>query len=415
MKHICYLVLLLVSFGDIAQERMEVLPPAYIRSIEFTGNSDYSGNPIIQLGESLSLEFDDIIGDEADYYYSIEHFDYDWTPSDLVKSEYLNGIDEVRITNYNNSYNTLQPYTHYQLSIPNKDINNLKVSGNYMISIYNSAKEVVFSRKFMVYENLAKVAVAIKRSRDLKFVNTKQVVNFEISSQDFIIRNPEKTVKVLILQNQNLKEAIKGVKPQYTIGNDLIYKYDDQTSFWAGNEYLQFDSKDVRSPTVSISRIELEDLYHHYLFTNTSRDTEPYTYNPDINGQFVIRTMQGENSNIESEYIWTHLSLQNYDPLDGGSIHIYGAFNNFEIDDSTLMKYNKATGLYENARLFKQGFYNYKYVLVRKDGSTNDGFISGNFDKTENQYQVLVYFRDLGARYDQIIGLGNANSKNITN
>lgn len=415
MKQICYLFLAFISFNSYAQEKHEILPPAYIRSIEFTGNSDYSGNPIIQLGENLSLEFDDIIGDEADYYYSIEYFNYDWTPSELIKTEYLNGIDDVRISTYKNSYNTLQPYTHYQLNIPNKDIHNFKVSGNYIISIYNSAKEVVFSRKFMVFENLANVAVAIKRSRDLKFVNTKQVVNFEISSPDFLIRNPEKTVKVLILQNQNLKQAITGIKPQYTIANNLIYKYDDLTSFWAGNEYLQFDSKDVRSPTLSISRIELKDLYHHYLFTDTSRDTEPYTYNPDINGQFVIRTMQGENSDIESEYIWTHLSLQNYDPLDGGNIHIYGAFNNFEIDDSTLMNYNKVTGLYENARLFKQGFYNYKYILVRKDGSINGGFISGNFDETENEYQVLVYFRDLGARYDQIIGLGNANSRNITN
>ena len=415
MKSICYLILILFNLTAVAQVQEEVMPPAYIRSIEFTGNSDYSGNPIISLGEQLSLKFDDIIGDEADYYYSIEHFNYDWTPSELVKSEYINGIDNVRISNYNNSYNTLQPYTHYKLQIPNRDLNNFKVSGNYIISIYNSAKEVVFSRKFMVYENLANVAVAIKRSRDLKYVNTKQVVNFEINSPDFIIRNPDKTVKVLILQNQNLKTAIKGIKPQYTIGNDLIYKYDDPTSFWAGNEYLQFDSKDVRSPTLSISSIELKDLYHHYLFTNTSRDTEPYTYNPDINGQFVIRTMQGEDSDIESEYIWTHFSLQNYDPLDGGSLHIYGAFNNFEIDDSTLMKYDAATGLYENARLFKQGFYNYKYILVREDGSINDGFISGNFDKTENEYQVLVYFRDLGARYDQIIGLGNANSRNITN
>ena len=409
------MILIFFNLSAVAQVQEEVMPPAYIRSIEFTGNSDYSGNPIISLGEQLSLKFDDIIGDEADYYYSIEHFNYDWTPSELVKSEFINGIDDVRISNYNNSYNTLQPYTHYKLQIPNRDLNNFKVSGNYIISIYNSAKEVVFSRKFMVYENLANVAVTIKRSRDLKYVNTKQVVNFEINSPDFIIRNPDKTVKVLILQNQNLKTAIKGIKPQYTIGNDLIYKYDDPTSFWAGNEYLQFDSKDVRSPTLSISRIELKDLYHHYLFTNTSRDTEPYTYNPDINGQFVIRTMQGEDSDIESEYIWTHFSLQNYDPLDGGSLHIYGAFNNFEIDDSTLMKYDAATGLYENALLFKQGFYNYKYILVREDGSINDGFISGNFDKTENEYQVLVYFRDLGARYDQIIGLGNANSRNITN
>jgi len=71
--------------------------------------------------------------------------------------------------------------------------------------------------------------------------------------------------------------------------------------------------------------------------------------------------------------------------------------------------------LYENALLFKQGYYDYNYVLLNKDGSLDPGYIGGNFEKTENEYQVLVYYRDIGARYDQIIGVGSANSINITN
>jgi hypothetical protein len=78
------------------------------------------------------------------------------------------------------------------------------------------------------------------------------------------------------------------------------------------------------------------------------------------------------------------------------------------------MNYNKESGLYENASLFKQGYYDYTYVLLKTDGSIDPGFINGNFEKTENEYQVLVYFRDLGERYDQIIGLGSASSINIS-
>lgn len=33
----------------------------------------------------------------------------------------------------------------------------------------------------------------------------------------------------------------------YTVGNDLIYKYDSETQFWAGNEYLNFENKDIRA------------------------------------------------------------------------------------------------------------------------------------------------------------------------
>lgn len=415
MKQSGFIFLFLWAGSLFGQSQTETFSPNYIKSIILTGNSEFTGNPIIIQGQTLTLEFDDIIGDEADYYYTIEHFDYDWSLSDLVKSEYLAGFDDVRIIDYENSFNTLQPYTHYNLRIPNSEVQELKVSGNYMIKVFNSNRELIFSRKFMVFEPLAKVTTNIKRSRDLKYVNSKQVVNFSIDSPNLLLRNPDQTVKVRILQNHNLKTAIENVTPQYTLGNKLIYRYDQKTAFWAGNEYLQLDSKDIRASTVNISRVELLDLYHHYLFTDRTRDSEPYSYNPDINGQFVIRTLQGENRNIESEYVWTHFSLFNYESLNGGELHLYGAFNNFELDDSTLMKYNKDSGLFENALLFKQGFYNYKYVLLKEDGTLDEGFISGNFDETENEYTVLVYFRDLGARYDRIIGVGNANSVNITN
>ncbi|MGB8705748.1 MAG: DUF5103 domain-containing protein [Gillisia sp.] len=415
MKIFYFLIFLAMGVNAHSQQQPETSPPNYIRSINFKGSTEYSGNPILKAGDYLSLSFDDIIGDEANYYYTLEYFNYDWTPGQLSKSEYLNGFDDVRITQYKNSFNTLQPFTHYELTIPNADTKGLKVSGNYMLKIFNDNKELVFSRKFMVYEPLSQVAVSIKRSRDLKYIDTKQVVNFTIDSPDLLLKDPEKTVKVLVLQNQNLKTAIKNVKPQYTIGSQLIYRYDDKTAFWAGNEYLQFDNKELRASTADISRIEVQELYHHYLFTDRTRDSEPYTYNPDINGQFKIRTLQGKDPDIEAEYVWMHFSLEDYDALQGGEIHIYGAFNNFQIDDSTLMTYNKDSGLFENARLFKQGFYNYKYVLVNPDKSIAPGFVSGNFAKTENDYQVLVYFRDLGARYDRIIGFGSANSTNITN
>ncbi len=414
MKDYLTWILILFTACLSAQVRLETPAPNYIKTIELTGNAGISGNPVIALGETLHLRFDDIIGDEADYYYTIEHFNYDWTPSALVKSEYLAGFDDVRIFNYSNSYNTLQPFTHYNLSIPNKDTRGLRVSGNYIINVYNSSRELVFSRKFMVYQPVAQVGVSIKRSRDLAFINRKQIINFSVYSPDFLLRNPERTVQVAILQNNDLKSAITNIAPQYSLGNELVYRYDQPTSFWAGNEFLKFDSKDVRAPTVHIGRIELRDIYHHFLFTDRSRESDPYTYNPDVNGQFVVRTLQGENSNIEAEYVWTHFTLQNYDALDGAELHIYGAFNNFELDDSTRMKYNAQSGFYENAMLFKQGYYDYKYVLLRPDGTIDPGYISGNFEKTENEYTVLVYYRDIGARYDQIIGAGGANSINIS-
>ncbi|HET8753001.1 MAG TPA: DUF5103 domain-containing protein [Salinimicrobium sp.] len=414
--HFSIIIFFLSFLKAPAQVAVEVEAPNYIRTVIFNGSSEFSGTPVIPLGQGLNLEFDDIIGDEANYYYRIEHFNYDWTPSELVKSEYLEGFDEIRISDYENSYNTLQIYSHYDLDIPNADTRGFKVSGNYMISVYNESEEVVFSRKFMVYEPIAIVDVEVNRSRDVSFIHTRQVVNFKVDSQEFILKNPEENVQVAILQNNNLKTAIFNVKPQYNIGNELIYKYDQETSFWAGNEYLAFDSKDLRAATVNIRKIEVLDLYHHYLYRTEIRAFQPYTYNPDINGNFVVRTMQGNDPAIEAEYVWTHFALESFEPIaGGGEIHLYGAFNNFALDESTLLKYNTRTGAYETARLFKQGFYNYKYVLLREDGILDEGFISGNFEKTENQYSVLVYYRDVGGRYDRIIGVGTANSLDMAN
>lgn len=405
-----------ISFTGLAQAIEETLPPAFIKTVIFQGDStENTGNPILRLGNRINLSFDDIIGDEADYYYTIEHYNFDWTPSQLSKNEYLEGFDNVRIMNFTNSLNTLQPYTHYELSIPNNNIKQLKVSGNYLLSVYNSNRELVFSRKFMVYEPIAQISAEIKRSRDLNFIDEKQVVNFSINSPDLLLKNPDQNVKVSLVQNYNLKLAISDLKPQYTIANELIYRYDTESSFWGGNEFLQFDNKEIRVTTSDISSVELGDLYHHFLFLDFTRNSQSYTYNPDINGGFVVRNIQAQNSDVEADYVWIHFRLKNYDIIENGDIHLYGGFNNFELNKSTMLTYNEETGYYEGARLFKQGYYNYKYVLLNQDGSIDDGSISGNFDETENVYTIMVYYHPPGARYDRLIGVGSANSRNIRN
>lgn len=418
---IAFLSLFLCSYF-IAAQVYETLPPEYIKTVRFKGvQQEFSGTPIVPLGTTLVLTFDDIIGDEANYYYKIEHYNFDWTPSDLSKNEFLNGFDNLRISNYKNSFGTLQSYTHYELRLPNQSTEGLKVSGNYLLKILNESGELVFSRKFILYESLVKVQVNLKRARNLKVIDSKQVVHFSVGSDfgagtnDFIFRNPDRTVKTLVIQNNDLHTAIDDLKPQYTIGNKLMYRYDEEASFWGGNEYIAFESKDLRSSNLNTQRIELNDLYNHYLYADGVRADKPYTYNPDINGHSVITATEGRDDAIEADYIQVHFSLYNYTDLKGGSLYLYGNFNNFALDNSTKLVYNPTKRIYEVTKLLKQGFYNYKYILLNKDGSVNSGFISGDFDETENQYTVLVYYRELGARYDRIVGAGSGNSRNITN
>jgi hypothetical protein len=415
-----FILLILITFTSSSikgQEVYETLPPDFIKTIEFFGSSDeFSGTPIISINETLNLKFDDLTAAENDYYYEIEHYNFDWTPSKLSKNEYLEGFDNIRLFNFVNSFTTLQPYTHYELSFPNENTRGLKVSGNYMLKIFNSNKELLFSRKFIVFENLVNVDIIIRRSRNLTYLDKKQVVNFEVGRDDFIFRNPEQTVNTVVVQNNDFNTAIYDLKPQFTQGNRLIYRYDEESSFWGGNEYLNFDNKDIRQGTLRIERVELDDLYNSFLYPNFVRAGNVYTFYPDINGAFRINTIQGNDIDIESEYAKVHFTLQNSKNLEGGEIHLYGRFNNYVLDDSTLMKpLETKPNILTNELLLKQGFYNYKYVFLDKNGNFKEGFISGNHDVTENDYQVIVYYRDIGARFDRVIGTGFGNSENIIN
>ncbi|WP_445737756.1 type IX secretion system plug protein [Mariniflexile sp.] len=413
-KHPYPFILLLLPTLLFCQVK-ETNPPSFIKTINFKGNTPETQLPILKLGEYVVLEFDALNGNEDDYYYKIDHYNYDWTPSVLMKSEFMDGFDNQRIRNYENSFNTYQIYSHYQLTIPNEQTRRLKVSGNYLLSVFNNNGDLVFSRKFMIYEDQTAVGVSIKRSRDVQFIEENQRVEIIVTSNNIQLNNPTQTIKALIVQNNNLNTAISNLKPQYTLGNQLIYRYDTETSFLGGNEYLFFENKDVRAANTGIRTIDLQDLYHNYLFTNIERASKPYTYNPDINGKYVITVLDAENPNIEADYVWIHFSLVPNERFKNKNVHVYGNFNNYVIDESTRLLYDQRSNVLKNAILLKQGFYNYKYVVVNKDGSLNEGAISGNFYQTENNYKVIIYYRDLGARYDKIIGIGEGSSVNISN
>ena len=413
MRYLKFFILLCHFQWGLQSQVIEIQPPEDIKSITFGTSPNASGLPIINIYDRLYLEFDVLNNLEEDFYYTIEHFDYDWTPSKLMKQEYLEGLDNMRIVNYENSFNTYQIYSHYRLQIPNAQTR-LKVSGNYLIKIFDDYDQLVFSRKFMVMESVADVGVQIRRSRDVSLISSSQSVDFSVSPNGFNFNNPMETIKTTIIQNNNLKTAIEGLKPQYILGNKLVFRYNNAALFWGGNEYLFFENKDVRGTNLGVQYIDLQDLYHSYLYTDVERFRQKYTYNPDINGGFKITILDRDEPSIEADYTYVHFSLL-ADKLFESSIYVFGGFNNFSATDENKMWYNSNKGVYECTILMKQGFYNYKYVVIDHNNDLQEGAISGNFDVTENNYKVVVYYKDLGARYDRLIGMGEANSTQMTN
>jgi len=69
------------------------------------------------------------------------------------------------------------------------------------------------------------------------------------------------------------------------------------------------------------------------------------------------------------------------------------------------MVYNEDDGTYEALLYLKQGYYDYQYVFL-PDGKriADESIVEGSHFETENKYTILVYYRPVGGRYDQLVG-----------
>lgn len=411
------LLFFFVYTSIIAQEvQSEVEPPYNIKTVSFVQNGS-NVVPIFELGSSFSFQFDDLFANEANYYFEVIHCDYNWRQTEIPKTDYISGLDNQRIMDYSNSFNTLQIYSHYRISFPNQFLTQLRLSGNYMLRILNEDREVVFSRKFILYEDHATVTAQVKRSRNLSNIDYKQNLDFAILSNDIVFQTPLQNVKVLLLQNGNFNTAIKNIVPQYTIGNQLVYKYDKETQFWGGNEFLYFENKDIRAANNNVGRIgSNNDIYNAYLYTNAARGNQIYTLYQDVNGNFVVKNINGSNNDIEADYAWVYFTLSAPAFRLNKDIYITGMFNNYSLSPEYKMDYNSDKGVFEKAVMIKQGFTNFQYTVADKKGVIDyENAIDGNFYQTENEYTILVYYKEATDRYQRVIGKGNANSINIVN
>ncbi|OXA79600.1 type IX secretion system plug protein [Flavobacterium frigidimaris] len=411
------LLLLFIFTSAKAQEvQTEVTPPYNIKTVSFVQNGS-NVVPIFELGSLFELQFDDLFGNEANYYFDVIHCDYNWIPTDIPKTDYVRGFDNQRITDYSNSFNTLQSFSHYRLSFPNQFTTQLRISGNYMLRILNEDREVVFSRKFILFEDHSTVGALVKRSRNLSNIDYKQNLEFTVLSNDIVFQTPLQNVKVLLIQNGDFNTTIKNIAPQYTIGNQMVYKYDKETQFWAGNEFLYFENKDIRAASNNVAKVgSANDIYSSFLYTNGARANQIYTLYEDVNGNFVVKNINASNNEIEADYAWVYFSLSAPAFQLNKDIYIVGMFNNYSLSPEYKMDYNEKKGIYEKAVMIKQGFTNFEYRVADKKGVIDyENAIDGNFYQTENEYTILVYYKHSSDRYERVIGKGNANSINITN
>jgi hypothetical protein len=363
--------------------------------------------PVFNLNDKIFFSFDDLNTKKSSYYYKINHYDFEWKPSKILKSEYIDGYDDNLIETFKNSYNTLIDYTNYQISVPNEDLK-LKISGNYSISIHNENGDFLFEKKFSVLNKMISTNIKIKKSTDLEKFDSHQNIDISVSCDNcnkFIGNSSD--LKLVIIKNNNLNNFKVIKKPNYSLSNTLIFK---DISFEGGNEFLNFDNSKITSTNIKIYKTELNDFYKTYLRTDTDRTNSIYQYNPDINGSFTINN-NFNNPEIENDYSLVKFSLKPDRINKKNRVFIIGEFNDYKITDKHELKLNN--NIYNGEFKFKQGFYNYKYLSVGPENKVKK--FSGNFWETQNIYNALIYQKKLTEKYYKLISISETSSVNIKN
>jgi hypothetical protein len=377
---------------------------------------DYAA-PIINLNtsEQIELSFDDLDGDQKRYTVSFVHCNADWTPSDLMISEYLEGFFDLNFINFSFSMNTLQKYTHYAVLFPQQNIKFTK-SGNYLAYVYlnDDKKNLVLSRRIMVYDNRVTVAHTFRQTMGDDDQFAKQHLDFNIYYSGYDITNVYADLKVTITQNNRWDNAVTNIKPTFLGNNQLTYSLDDASTFNGGNEFRYFDIRSMKFYTEKVKEIYRdENLKNHVvLYPEDIRVTKPYLFYNDFNGNFLIKNRDSQgNQDVEADYIYVDFFLPYPNPESGGNFYVLGKLTDWRMNKKSKMTYNYKRFGYETQLYLKQGFYNYMLVLSSDTKKAGDETIlEGNHWETENDYNICVYHRKIGTYYDQLIGYKKINS-----
>lgn len=404
-KAIFFLSLVFICNLNICAQRNEILDKN-IASLQVVANNDWLSLPIITLNSNdfVNIRFDDLTHEYHRYCYKIEHCEADWqTSSALFESDYIDGfasgntIDDVQ-----ESTNTVQLYTHYNISFPNNKCRP-KISGNYRVTIYdeNDEKHVVCRAYFMIVEPSMAVHLNVTTNTDIDINGKHQQVEMAVDYGNNIVSNPQTQIKTVVMQNSRWDNAVINARPQYIKANGLQWIHCKDFIFDGGNEYRKFETLDVTHTTMGLESINWDGHnYHAWIWTDEPRPS--YIYDKDANGAFLIRNSDNIDNDVNSDYIITHFRLKS--PQTADPIYINGFFTNDRFLPQYEMKWNEKNQQYEGELLLKQGYYSYQYLMMKPEGKLKPVPSEGNFYQTENTYQALIYFKANGDRTDRLVG-----------
>jgi hypothetical protein len=370
--------------------------------------------PVLELGnpKRLILKFDELSRDPKTYNYTLIHCDADWNPSRLVASEYLDGFPDNPVNDYAISTNTTVPFVNYRLFLPNEQVKIL-VSGNYLLKVWEGGnkEKPVLIKPFYFTEKMVEIAGEIQKATYEGYSGASQQIAFVVNYPKLTVTDPLNEIQTVVMQNGRRDNMSTRLKPTFIRQNQLVYE-DKTNPFKGGNEFRNFNAKNLQTNGMGIQSIEYHDPYFHvFLERDQSIRKEIYRTRDDLNGSYLVKNDRGGDSDLESDYIYVHFTLAPPDQGAGDQIYVFGALSDWQCTPANRMVYNPDTKLYEATILLKQGFYDYQYVVYDKEKQTIDAsFLEGSHVETENNYHLFVYYRGFSSRYDRLIGYRVINS-----
>ncbi|TDQ18538.1 uncharacterized protein DUF5103 [Algoriphagus boseongensis] len=361
--------------------------------------------PVVSLTDqrSLILLFDDLAYDPELYTAKLIHCNADWTKSSLRDNDFSINFNQFNVNEYEYSVNTRIPYIHYKFEVPR-----VTKSGNYILKVFRNRNEdeVILTKRFMVFEELFTVGAGIVPPTQTEDRRALQQINAVVNYSKVEVVDPSTQIKILIRQNQRWDNAKYLTKPTFLNQSAKTIRYepfDGSSTFRAGNEFRFVDLRFIRATGVNVSSVTVEEnivLAESNL--DISRPGGAYSQYLDLNGQYLIYTNDrpGGNPEVESEYIYTTFYLR-ADPAR--DIRMIGSLTGWGKNPEAQMKYDPKNNVYTTSILLKQGWYDFQYGIQTPEGIDTEPLEGSHFE-TENEYEVLVYFRNLGSRYDQLVG-----------
>ena len=404
-----FTVALLFIANSIAHAQSNKVYHPMIHTLQTIVNDDWLLDDVITLGTDdwVSISFDHLSHDYHRFIYRIVHCNADWTPSDLFEVDYMDGFNNQPIEDYENSLNTTMLYTHYRLDLPNDDIQ-FKVSGNYRVEIYLDEESSADTDKpvavacFRIVEPRMALTASVTGNTDIDTHERHQQVSFVVSYKPDEVIDPVAEIKPYVYQNGRTDNYVSALKPTHLATGRVEYTHNTQLIFPGGNEYRRFEVINMHYATQGVDKITyFEPYFHAALIPDVQR--RHYSFDADHDGRYLVRYNLADDADIEADYLFVHFRLD-MPRRTGGKLYLSGDFTYNDFTPTYEAVYNEAERAYEATVMLKQGAYDYQYLWI-PDGSSRGltAPVEGDSYEAENEYQVYIYHRPFGGRYDRLV------------